>query len=444
VTFQFGHNRYLVRKIMTTPRVFPNEAHQSVDQLARRNHFLRLLNEANQALTSTLETKQVLERLLQVAIEIIGAHGSSVWLVHETYPELLVCRAAFHSGDGDNGGDHAVLIDKILEPGQGIAGWTALAGESAIVNEVQSDPRFFSKVDNQSGFRTSSLMAVPMRFHDEVIGVLEVVNKNNGLFDDEDLAVAESLAASASIAIENARLVETLQQQKQDLQAQNEELDAFAHTVAHNLKSPLSRLAGFAELLIIDETHFTEAEKRNVKQRIIDNAYLMNNIVDELLLLSSVRKADVTLRPLSMSAIIDSTLARIQHLIDEQHATIIPPETWPLALGHAQWVEEVWENYISNALKYGGKPPVIALGAQEIENNMIQFWVRDNGDGIPAEQQQFLFTPFTRLSEVRISGYGLGLSIVQRIIHKLGGAVGLESDVGKGSMFYFTLPMQIE
>ncbi|NHZ72166.1 MAG: GAF domain-containing protein, partial [Aquificales bacterium] len=404
---------------------FQDNPPQSIDLLARRNRLLRLLNQASQALTSTLDTEQVLEQLLQVAIEIIGAYGSSVWLQHEAYPELLVCRAAFHFGDGDNDGDKTVLLDQTLKPGQGIAGWTALTGESSIVNHVQADPRFFPEVDDQSGFRTTSLLAVPMRFHDTVIGVLEVINKQNGIFDDEDLAVAESLAASASIAIENARLVETLRHQKQDLQAQNEELDAFAHTVAHNLKSPLSRLAGFAELLIIDDDHFTEEEKQNVKQRIIDNAYRMNSIVDELLLLSSVRKADVTQRPLSMADIVDSTLERIQHLIKEHNATIILPESWPTALGHAQWIEEVWENYLTNALKYGGKPPIIGMGAQEIEYNMIRFWVRDNGEGIPAEQQKFLFTPFTRLSEVRISGYGLGLSIVRRIINKLSGAVGV-------------------
>jgi signal transduction histidine kinase len=71
---------------------------------------------------------------------------------------------------------------------------------------------------------------------------------------------------------------------------------------------------------------------------------------------------------------------------------------------------------------------------------MIQFWVTDNGAGIPPEKQQFLFTPFTQLSQVRISGYGLGLSIVHRIIKKLGGTVGVESEVGTGSLFYFTLP----
>jgi len=429
---------------MTINRDLQDESSQSVDLLARRNRLLRLLNKASQALTSTLETEQVLERVLQVAIEIIGAYGSSVWLWHDAYPELLVCRAASHSGDGDNDGDNAKLLNQILEPGQGIAGWTALTDKSTIVNQVQDDPRFFSKVDSLSGFRTTSLLAVPMRSQDRVIGILEVINKHNGFFDDEDLAVAESLAASTSIAIENARLVETLQQQKQDLQAQNEELDAFAHTVAHNLKSPLSRLAGFAELLIIDDDHFTEEEKDNVKQRIIDNAYRMNNIVDELLLLSSVRKADVTLRPLSMADIVESSLERIQHLIDEYNATIILPETWPAAMGHAQWIEEVWENYLTNALKYGGNPPIIGLGAEEIENNRVQFWVRDRGEGIPKEQQKFLFTPFTRLNEVRISGYGLGLSIVQRIIHKLGGTVGLESKIGEGSLFYFTLPAHTE
>jgi signal transduction histidine kinase len=423
---------------MTLHSDFQDESDQSVGLLARRNRLLRLLNEAGQALTSTLETKQVLDRLLQVAIEIIGAYGSSVWLWHETYPEILVCRAAFHSGEGNND----ALINQSLAPGQGIAGWTALTGKSSMVNKVQADPRFHSDVDDQSGFRTSSLLAVPMRLHDNVIGVLEVVNKQNGEFDEEDLALAESLAASASIAIKNARLVEALQQQKQDLQDQNEELDAFAHTVAHNLKSPLSRLAGYAELLLIDDNTFTKEEKNSVNQRIIDNAYRMNNIVDELLLLSSVRKADVTLRPLSMADIVQSTLDRIQHLIDENQATIILPESWPAAMGHAQWIEEVWENYLTNAMKYGGDSPIISLGAQKMGRDMIQFWVRDNGEGISTEQQEFLFTPFTRLSKVRISGYGLGLSIVQRIIHKLGGAVGVESEVGEGSLFYFTLPTQ--
>jgi two-component system, sensor histidine kinase and response regulator len=83
-------------------------------------------------------------------------------------------------------------------------------------------------------------------------------------------------------------------------------------------------------------------------------------------------------------------------------------------------VEEVWVNYLSNAIKYGGNPPRIELGADQLPDNHIRFWVRDNGPGLSPDDQQRLFTPFTQLNQVMVRGHGLGLSIVQRIVHKLG------------------------
>jgi len=121
---------------------------------------------------------------------------------------------------------------------------------------------------------------------------------------------------------------------------------------------------------------------------------------------------------------------------------------WPIAAGYAPWIEEVWANYLSNALKYGGDPPLIELGAAVEEDNvnnnglpLIRFWVQDNGDGLSEAQQERIFTPFERLDQVRAKGHGLGLSIVQRIIEKLGGKAGVESsgEPGQGSTFYFTL-----
>jgi len=114
-----------------------------------------------------------------------------------------------------------------------------------------------------------------------------------------------------------------------------------------------------------------------------------------------------------------------------------------VALGHGPWVEEVWTNYLSNALKYGATPPAaprIELGAALQSDGMVQWWVRDHGPGLAPEAQTRLFTPFTRLDQVRMRGYGLGLSITRRIVEKLGGQVGLTSDMGEGSTFYFTLP----
>jgi signal transduction histidine kinase len=114
-----------------------------------------------------------------------------------------------------------------------------------------------------------------------------------------------------------------------------------------------------------------------------------------------------------------------------------------LALGYAPWVEAAWVNYLSNAVRYGGTPPHIELGCTRQADGMIRFWVRDGGPGISPEQQVRLFQPFEQVNKIRAKGHGLGLSIVRRIIEKLGGKVGVESAVGQGSTFWFTLP-QVE
>ena len=118
------------------------------------------------------------------------------------------------------------------------------------------------------------------------------------------------------------------------------------------------------------------------------------------------------------------------------------PDYWPEVCGYAPWVEEIWMNYISNALKYGGRPPVVELGAEYLPNrNQARFWVRDNGNGLTAEEQTRVFTPFTRMNQAKVEGHGLGLSVARRIAERLGGEVQVQSEVGAGSIFSFTLPV---
>ena len=135
-------------------------------------------------------------------------------------------------------------------------------------------------------------------------------------------------------------------------------------------------------------------------------------------------------------------LHRTGPLIEEDQPEIILPDFWPEALGYELWIEEVWVNYISNALKYGGRPPRLVLGAETQPEGMVRFWIEDNGPGLTPEEQERLFVPFTRLEQAQIKGYGLGLSIVRRIVEKLDGEVGVESAgvPGQGCVFYFTLP----
>jgi PAS domain S-box-containing protein len=410
------------------------ERKRTEEALQRRNRELALLNQVGQELTATLDLQQVIERLLREVTGIIGAEGGSVWLWDEEREGWLACGAIFTQGR------RRPPVNLRLRPGEGVAGWVAQKGESAIVDNAPGDPRFFPGVDEQTGFRTISLLAVPLRVRDAVIGVLELVNKLGGDFGADDLALVETLAASASIAIENARLVEALRQHTVELEVHNEELDAFVHTVAHDLKNLLGLTVGFADVLEEDYATMSRERLRKYLHTIAQNGRKMNNIIDELLLLAGVRKMEVIIRPLDMASIVAEAQQRLAHMIEEHQAEIVVPKGWPMALGYGPWVEEVWVNYLSNALIYGGRPPRVELGATAQADDVVRFWVRDNGQGIPPEAQGRLFTPFMRLDRVRAKGHGLGLSIVRRIVEKLGGQVGVESEIGVGSTFWFTLP----
>jgi signal transduction histidine kinase len=333
----------------------------------------------------------------------------------------------------------------------------AQTGESVIVNDVREDKRFFSGIDEQIGFHTTSLLAAPLRARGTIMGTLELVNKRDGDFDEHDRMFAEALAASAAIAFDNARLIQVLRHQTTELAARNEELDAFTHSVAHQLKNPLSYVTGYASILEAEIETLSPDSVREFVRTMDRSARRMSEIIDGLLLLAHVRQEEVESEPLDMEDVVTEAQHRLNGTLERYSAEIITPEMWPEALGYRPWVEEVWVNYISNAIKYGGKPeegipPRVELGFDNEEPGgkkrrdhqgsepQIRFWVRDNGSGIAPEEQDQLFIPFKRLHLNRAKGHGLGLATVRRIVEKLGGRVGVESEVGRGSDFSFTLP----
>ncbi len=223
------------------------------------------------------------------------------------------------------------------------------------------------------------------------------------------------------------------------------DLNAFSHMVAHDLKNPLTGLIGYASLLSSRLGDAADIQALRYLEIINQTSFRMNRIIEDLLLLANVREKIVEMTPMDMSAIVEEAIARLEYLISQNEAEIIKPSTWPTANGYGPWVEELWANYISNGIKYGGIPPRITLGADVLPKGIVRFWVLDNGDGISEDDQKKLFSPFTRLEEERAEGHGLGLSIVKRIIEKLGGTAGVESKglPGEGSKFFFTLPISM-
>ncbi|HSJ54822.1 MAG TPA: ATP-binding protein, partial [Anaerolineae bacterium] len=262
-------------------------------------------------------------------------------------------------------------------------------------------------------------------------------------FDDWRLIVA------TVDVTEQVEAREALRRQNEELQALTRELDAFAYSVAHDLKQPLMAILGGADLLAerlapaLDTLPFHNATKETLQkllEMIIQGVIRMRDIIDSLLLLSRSRSEEVQPMPVDMGAIVAEATQNLEAMIEEFGVELIKPTSWPKVLAYEPWLESVWANYLSNAIKYGGRPPRVELGAEKAGGGMVRFWVRDNGAGLTREEQAQLFTPFTRLHDNRKPGHGLGLTIVRRIVTRLGGQVGVDSQAGEGSTFWFSLP----
>ena len=246
----------------------------------------------------------------------------------------------------------------------------------------------------------------------------------------------------ADLRYQNQQLLQRIAQLEADaaeLKARNDELDAFAHTVAHDLRTPLNWVNGYIELLIKDWDILNDNERIEYAHATHHGAQMMSNIINELLLLASLNDSDVVYKTVSMEPVLRRAKLRLQPMFRQYNAELIVPPSFPTVFGYGPWIEGVWVNYISNAIKYGGTPPQIEIGYFD-QQDSVRFWVRDNGEGLTAEQQAQLFTPFTGTGKRHGTGYGLGLSIVRRIVEKLGGTVNIRSKLGEGSCFIFTLP----
>lgn len=234
-----------------------------------------------------------------------------------------------------------------------------------------------------------------------------------------------------------------------ELEAQNKELDTFAYMVAHDLKNPVAVLVSYAQWLEDKYPRISRHELLETLEEMTKSGQKIASMIDDLLLLARLRNLDeIVLEPLAMGRIVARAQARLVRECEGSRATVLVSERWPVSKGYAPWVEEVWVNYLSNALKYGGQPqegvpPRVELGFDEGDGpgaTQLRYWVRDNGAGLTAQERAQLFSEFTRLAETRALGHGLGLAIVRRIVEKLGGQVGVESQPGQGSTFWFTLP----
>jgi signal transduction histidine kinase len=267
----------------------------------------------------------------------------------------------------------------------------------------------------------------------------------------EAMTKAQLTEALESLEAKRREAERALRRRTDDLLTIQKKLDAYTRVLANNVREPLGRVVSFAQMLEEDYGALSEEEVQSYLHVVVRRGREIVGIVDALMAVRSELPTEAAggLVPLDMDSIMVSVQYRVAHMVDEYDAEIVVPDAWPVALGHPAWLEEVWANLISNAIEYGGRPPRVELGASPpsplpegavalIEQGMdtVCFWVRDNGRGLPLDEQVKLFT---RSDQDPSTEYGLGLALVQRIVGKLGGQVGVDSKVGHGSTFYFTL-----
>jgi PAS domain S-box-containing protein len=224
-----------------------------------------------------------------------------------------------------------------------------------------------------------------------------------------------------------------------------QDLDAYARSVAHDLKNPIASIVSLSELikLRISENNLAEADE--MIGYVYDQCKKMIGIIEGLLMLSRIRKEDIIQTPIDTREILDEVFKRLDSEMKKRNGTIEMPDLWPTVMGHPQWIEEVWVNLVSNAVKYGGTPPVIKLGYQKASESSYRFWIQDNGNGLPEGSLEKIFKDFERLGLKDSDGYGLGLPIVRRIFEKLGSRiVATSSNVhGEGCVFSFVLNAEV-
>ncbi len=431
------------------------ECQHAQQEIRQRNRELLLLNRASQALNSSLDLDQVLSTVLEEVRHLLGVVASSIWLLTSSRDEL-VCRQA-------SGPQSETVRGWRLSPAQGLVGWVARTGQSLIVPDVKKDTRHFEKVDQQTGLGIRSVLSVPLKVSQTVIGVLQVVDSAINRFDLKDRILMESLAATAAVAIENARLwskerarATTLAQALEQTRELDRLKGEFIQNVSHELRTPLTIARGYAELLESGELGELLPEQREAVHITAQRMRMLSGIVEDLTAALEAKQDALQQTPIDLAALIQTRLAYFQAEAEQAQLDLqveLFPDL-PLAWGNAPQLRRVLDSLMDNAFKFtppGGRVTVRLRPGESANPNGgpaasqdLVLEVSDTGIGIPADQQERIFEQFYQIDGSmtrRYGGTGLGLALVKGIVEGHGGQVGVQSQPDAGSTFWVSLPI---
>jgi len=377
--------------------------------------------ELNRHLNAVLDLPPLLQLIIEAARELTDSEASSILLVERKSGDLYFEATTVPTKE---------KLQRVIVPmDSSIAGWVVQHNESVVIEDVEENDRHFKQAD--IGITTRSLLAVPLSFKGQVIGVLNVLNKAKGQsFDEDDVNVLTILAAQAAVAIENARLFH-----QSDLLTE----------VVHELRTPLTSIRGYSKMLLLAEG-IDQEKKLEFAETIHREAVRLGQMLNDFLDLARLEsgRTHMTQEPVNMSEIINETLTILQPQAAEKQISIVLQvlETLPTLIGDPDRLKQVMVNLVSNAVKYNHEGGRVDIEVQVGEDE-LNVTVRDTGRGIAEEDLAHIFEKFYRVDdpEQQAKGTGLGLSITRHIVEAHGGTIGVQSVKGQGSTFSFTLPL---
>ena len=252
--------------------------------------------------------------------------------------------------------------------------------------------------------------------------------------------IARDISESKRVEEQINSLNEDLERRAQELSAANQELEAFAHSVSHDLRAPLRRIHGFSQALLEDYADSLDGQGMDYLERLHASSKQMTQLIDDLLDLSRITSSEIRRQRVDLSAMAQAIASDLQKTTPERQVEIII-QVGITVKGDPHLLQVMLANLLDNAWKFTGKQaaPRIEFGSVRTRGKHV-FVVRDNGAGFDMAYADKLFGPFQRLhSQAEFPGTGIGLATVQRIVHRHGGQIWAESEAGKGADFYFTL-----
>jgi signal transduction histidine kinase len=399
--------------------------------LQARNQELSLLHQFAQMLSASLQLDQVLHMALEEVQRLLEVISASFWLIsHETHE--LICQQAVGPGSED-------LADWRMPLGQGITGWVAEHGESALVADTLKDERHIQEIDSQTGFTVRSILSIPLRVKNKVIGVLNLVDQRINHFTEKDLRFLEPIAAAAAIAIENAKLYTQLQNT-------NESKDQFFSILSHDLRNSFTVLLGYAESMLMFLDTSNRDEIRGDLETLQTIAQHMYTLLENLLTWSRLQRGAMTSNPgrIDLQEIAKINVELFFPKAEQKQIALINTIQEPVnAFADGNMVDTIMRNLVSNAVKFTHPGGSVEIAAQSHNDGYIEVSVTDTGTGIPEDTLSQLFQIDAKCSTAGTDGEegtGLGLPLCKDLVEKNGGSLRVTSGIGKGTVFSFTLP----